>query len=269
MCIHYPRATFGDSSVLHFTCKIPHEGTLPFLDVKVKQQSENLTTKVHRKPTNIGLCLNGDRECSVKYKSFVIAANMRRAITHCSSWNDVHQELDFVAHQLVDNGCTNRDINCITRRTLHQWYAPEEQKEEKRKRKLFYMSRMNAEYKKDEAIFLHIINQNAAVTDPVSEISLIIYYQNKRTSQLLTKNSPQECDDPLKNHSVVYQFSCPANGCNYSYIGMTAIKLLRGYRCTCRRETSTSNLSGAMEICEGPFFWNQCKSSIKTETDAA
>ena len=33
------RHAFGDSSVLNFTCEFPHEGTLPFLDVKVKQNT--------------------------------------------------------------------------------------------------------------------------------------------------------------------------------------------------------------------------------------
>ena len=71
---------------------------------------KNFTTKVYRKPTNIGLCLNGHSECPEKYKSSVIAAYMKRAITHCSSWKDVHHELNFVAQQLVNNGYTNRDI---------------------------------------------------------------------------------------------------------------------------------------------------------------
>ena len=110
---------FGDSSVLNFTFEFPLECALPFLDVKVKQNSENFTAKVYRKPTNISLCLNGDSECPEKYKSSVIAAYMKRAITHCSSWNDVHHELDFMAQQLVDNGYTSRDINRI-RHTLNQ-----------------------------------------------------------------------------------------------------------------------------------------------------
>ena len=120
----------------------------------------------------------------------------------------MHHELDFVALQLIDNGYTNRDIYRITRRTLNQWYASKEQKEEKRKIKLFYRNCMHADYKKDEAIIRRIINQHITVTDPESEISLIIYYQNKRTSQLLMKNSPPVCSDPLKKHGVVYQITC-------------------------------------------------------------
>ena len=68
------RRAFGDASVLNFTCEFPHEGTLSFLYVKVQQNNDNFTTKVHRKLTNFGLCLNRDSECPVKFKSSVIAA---------------------------------------------------------------------------------------------------------------------------------------------------------------------------------------------------
>ena len=147
---------------------------------------------------NIRLCLNGDIECSAKSKSTVIAAYTKRAITHCSSWTDVHKELDFVSQQLVHNGYSNKDVQRITRRTLNQWYAQEQQREEKRKIKLFFRNFTNAKYKKDETIIRWIIADNVAVTDPDSEVDLIIYYQNKRTSQLLMKNSPQVDEDPLK-----------------------------------------------------------------------
>ena len=63
---------------------------------------------------------------------------------------------------------------------------------------------MHAECKKDEAIIRSIIDENITVTDPESKINLIIYYQNKRTSQFLMKNSPQVDEDPLKKHDVVY-----------------------------------------------------------------
>ena len=97
----------------------------------------NTATAQSRKPTNIGLCLNGDSECPVKLKSSVIAAYTKRAVSHCSSWNDVHKELDFMAHQRVDNGYSNKDVRHITRGSLNQWYAPEERGEEKRKENCF------------------------------------------------------------------------------------------------------------------------------------
>ena len=63
---------------------------------------------------------------------------------------------------------------------------------------------MHAEYKKDEAIICSIVDENVTVTDPGSEINLIMYYQNKRTSQVLMMNSPQVDEGSLKKHGVVY-----------------------------------------------------------------
>ena len=84
---------------------------------------------------------------------------------------------------------------------------------------------MHKDYKKDEAIMRRIVSSNVAARDPDCEIDLIIYYKNKRTSQLLMKNFPQVDEDPLKKHGVVYRIICPANGCTHSYIGMTTTKL--------------------------------------------
>ena len=112
------KQTFFECSVLNFTCEFPQDNTLPFLDVKVTLTRDQLTTSVYRKPTNIGLCLNGDSECPTKFKSSVISAYVNRALSHCSTWNAVHKELDCVTQQLVNNGYSNKDIQCTTRRAL-------------------------------------------------------------------------------------------------------------------------------------------------------
>ena len=218
--------TFVQCSVLRFTCEFPQEDTLPFLDVRITQNRDRLSTTVYRKPTNIGLCLNGDSECPTKFKSSVIYAYVRRALTHCSTWSEVHKELDFVAQQLVNNGYSNKDIQRVTRRVLDQWYSqPDRPDDGGRKIKVFYRNFMHPNYKKDEAALREIINNNVSVTDPDSVLNLIIYYRNKKTSQMLMRNSPKTDSDPLKKHGVVYRILCPANGCSHSYIGMTTTKL--------------------------------------------
>ena len=80
---------------------------------------------------------------------------------------------------------------------------------------MFYKGFMHKDYKKDEAIMRRIVSSNVAPTDPDSEIDLIIYYKNKRTSQMLMKNSPRVDEDPLKKHGVVYCIICPENGCPF------------------------------------------------------
>ena len=163
-------------------------------------------------------------ETVLKSKSSVIYAYTRRALTHCSTWNEVHRELDFITQQLVDNGYSNHDIQCVTKKTLDQWYNQQNRPDDGRQKKeikLHYRNFVRRNYKRDEAVFREVINNNVSATDPDSVVSLIIIYRNRKTSQLIMKKSPPADSDSLKRHSVVCRILCPANGCNYSYIGMT------------------------------------------------
>ena len=127
---------FEMCSVLRFTCEFPQDGVLPFLDVRVRQDRGGLHTSVYRKPTNLGLSLNGNSECPSKYKTSVVSSYVKRAISHCSSWNDVHQVLEHIAQQLVDNGYTNNEIQRVARRTPGHWYAEEGNDAEGTKQKI-------------------------------------------------------------------------------------------------------------------------------------
>ena len=146
--------------------------------MRIRQDRGGLQTSVYHKPINLELCLNGDSECPSKYKTYVVSSFVKRALSHCSTWNDVHQELEHIEQQLVDNGYTNKEIQRVTRTTLDHWYAEEDNDAEgtKRKTKLFYRSFMHKDYKKDEAIMRRIVSSNVAASDPDSEIDLIIYY---------------------------------------------------------------------------------------------
>ncbi|XP_066946048.1 uncharacterized protein [Macrobrachium rosenbergii] len=63
------RTTFGECSVLRFTCKHSVEDALPLLDVQAQQSLTGYTITVYKKPTNPGLCFNGSSECPDRYKS--------------------------------------------------------------------------------------------------------------------------------------------------------------------------------------------------------
>ena len=86
---------------------------------------------------------------------------------------------------------------------------------------LFYRNFMHVNYKRDEVALKEIITNNVNVTDPDSVLNLIIFFKNKKTSQLIMKNFPQMDSDPLKKHRIL----CPLDGCNHSYIGMTTTNL--------------------------------------------
>ena len=104
------RQRLQQASGLNFTIESSINGTMPFLDILVKQTNESFTTEVYVKATNPGLCLNGRSECPQRYKDSTIGAYIRRALTHCSTWQQVHQEIERSTQVLVNNGFREKDI---------------------------------------------------------------------------------------------------------------------------------------------------------------
>ncbi|XP_064106786.1 uncharacterized protein LOC135215761 [Macrobrachium nipponense] len=88
------RQQFLRNSALNFTIEFSSEDRLPFLDVLITKTTPKMTTTVYTKSTNLGLCLNGKSECPARFKTTTVRAFVRRALTHCSAWQDTHSELD-------------------------------------------------------------------------------------------------------------------------------------------------------------------------------
>ncbi|XP_064106976.1 uncharacterized protein LOC135215952 [Macrobrachium nipponense] len=88
---------FQQCSVLNYTVEHSSDNRLPFLDVLVSKTEDGLRTSIYTNKTNLGLCLNGDSECPARFKSTSVRALVRRALSHCSTWQDTHQELDRIS----------------------------------------------------------------------------------------------------------------------------------------------------------------------------
>ena len=181
----------------------------------------------------MGLCLNGNSECPRRYMISTINAYVRRALTHCSSWKSVHEELERLTQVLVNNGYPNSDINAAINRTIDKWnQRQEDNKSSKNNIKLYYRSYMSSSYKTDERVIKDIVYNNVKPTNPDQEIQLVIYYKNTKTSHLLIKNNPGRTKAPLKEDHVIYEHSCTIEGCgSQSYIGMTRTTLSRRLTC--------------------------------------
>ncbi|XP_068224118.1 uncharacterized protein [Palaemon carinicauda] len=57
------------------------DGQLPCLDVLISPNTTGFDTSVYIKPTNLGLCLNGDSECPTRYKASTIKAYACRVLS--------------------------------------------------------------------------------------------------------------------------------------------------------------------------------------------
>ncbi|XP_076059494.1 uncharacterized protein LOC143036132 [Oratosquilla oratoria] len=105
-----------DTSGLTFTIEYSVEGSMPFLDILVKQQQGKFNTDTYVKPTNTGQCMNGRSECPQRYKNSTISAYIRRAFTHCSTWTKAHTEIVRSTQVLLKNGFDKKDIDTVTKK---------------------------------------------------------------------------------------------------------------------------------------------------------
>ena len=98
---------------------------------------------------------------------------------------------------------------------------------------------MSSAYKKDEKVLKEIVHKNCKPTND-HKLKLIIYYRNPRTSSLILQNNPTKQADKLKQHNVVYKYSCNLNKdgalCNEVYIGHTTQTLSQRLTYQCKTE---------------------------------
>ena len=187
---------------------------------------------MYRKDTDVGRCLNANSECPSRYKVSVIRAFIRRAIRNCSTYELLHVEFCRIKQVLVNNGYSNAEID----REIKLYMEKERENTNVAKTnktgqmiQLYYKNHMSTAYKVDERAIRDIILNNVVCVNPSDQLRLTIYYQNRKTSQLLIRNSP-ECGDFLKRTNVVYQFACPHEDCRLrpvNYIGVTTTSLSR------------------------------------------
>ena len=227
------RKRLQESSGLNFTIERSINGTMPFLDVLVKQIDESFKTEVYTKTTNPGHCLNGRSECPQRYKDSTIGAYIRRAITHSSTWEQIHQEIERSTQVLVNNGYREKDISRLTKRIIDKWYNNNYNNnslKEKNDIVIFYRAFYSSAHQEDERIITKIVMDNVKPVDSNKKVKLQIYYKNKKTSHLLLKNSPDIKSEALQKSHVVYKFTCKQGNCEVlhsTYIGMTTTKLTR------------------------------------------
>ena len=153
--------------------------------------NDNFNTEVYTKPTNNGQCLNGRSECPQKYKDSIITAYIRKAITHCRDWKGVHAEIKRSTDVLLANGYNKDDIEKQTNKILDNWYNNKESNKVEYI-KLYYKSHFSTKYTEDERIMRQIVKKNVAPTDPNKKLLFTIYYKNKKTKDLLLRNSPKK-----------------------------------------------------------------------------
>ena len=75
-----------------------------------------------------------------------------------------------------------------------------------------------------------IVKKNVTPSDPNKKLLFTIYYKNKKTSDLLLRNSPKIEKKEIQKSNVIYRYTCSRGNCEAlpsTYIGMTTMRLTR------------------------------------------
>ena len=230
------KEAFEEQSVLRFTYELSNHNKIAFLDVWIEAEGGKCVTSVHRKPTDEGNCLNARSECPERYKSSVIKSFVRRALTHCSTWENVSAELTRTRQVLINNGYSNRQVDAEIKAQMDKMHD-NKATDKKEKINLFYRSQMNSSYQLEERIMRDIITSHVESTDPDKQLNLVIYYNTAKTSGLVLQNNMhakrqrQKQNGHLQRTNVIYRYNCPEVGCRRlqtdKYIGATTTTLSR------------------------------------------
>ena len=222
---------FKSNSVLNFTSEHSQAKTLPFLDVLVKQKERRFETTVFTKATNIGRCLNARGECPDNYKKSVVRAYVNRAFTHCTTWKDVHAELDRIRQLLTNNGYQDSMIETAISKKMEEFHL-QTSRETPKEEDLIIYHRLDygTAYHEECHALKGIMNRGVTPKDPYKKILLRVYSKPNLTSSLVMKNNTAPEGPKEMCTNVVYKFSCPEETCkspSTDYLGYTTTTLRR------------------------------------------
>ena len=88
---------------IRFTLEKEENNSLAFLDVLVTRDASGFNTTVFRKKTFTGLGCNFYSFCFSNFKLNSIFTLVHRALTHTSTWQYFHKEIEFLTEYLVNN----------------------------------------------------------------------------------------------------------------------------------------------------------------------
>ena len=223
--VKYLKNNLEKHSVLKFSIENNVNHKLPFLDILVDNEGHKFNTKVYRKTTNIGLCMDGRSECPERYKKSVITSYLNRAHKVSTTKEDLEEEIKYIRTMLGNNNYSNKMID---KEIDNFKNSKNETNQDNLRIKLFFKAQFHQNYFLDEKILKNIIKNNVRAANPNSKVNLMIYYQSKKTSNLVMKNSVDSESDDLKKTNVVYEFKCPMSHDQVaSYIGITQNSLSR------------------------------------------
>ena len=218
---------FQQHSVLNFTYELHTNNKLPFLDISVTSTPTGFKTAIHYKPTDHGMCLNANSKCPDKYKRSVIHNYIHRAYKYSQTWESFHHEIMHIKQTLINNNYSNSMVDQEISKYLDTKFSPPNPHIHNTI-PVYYRNQMHDNYKIDEKVVKEIVKNHVKCIDSNYKINLIVYYKNRKTSNLVVKNNLSPPKPYFQNTDLVYAFKCPLSHPKVTlYVGYTRTTLLR------------------------------------------
>ena len=245
---------------ISFTCDSEINQILPFLDIKIKRDSEKFTTSIYRKPTFTGLMSKFYDFSPKDYKVNLIATLVCRAYRICSDYFAFDNEISTLKTVLQGNGYPLQFIERNVGQILVKLRAPFESGEvlnfDVPKHILYFTTYYLGDVSKIMAGEVKSILQ-----EHFPQIHLRVLYKSCNTvgNHFSYKDKiPEECVSNL-----IYKYTC--DSCKAFYIGKTQLQ----FRCRIAQHMGVSPRTGkevatkvASDIRDHSL---KCKTHIKKE----
>ena len=221
--INLLKTKFEEASVLQFTYEIEKHNELTFLDVNITHKNNQIETSVHTKSTHSG-DINYHSIAPDRYKTGIIKSMLNRAYTISSNWDAFHAEVERLKQMFTNNNFPIKLIDETIKQFLDKkMNGSNEPVNPTNNIQLYYRNQMSQQYKQEEKNLRNIVNNFISPSHDRS-LTIAIYYKNTKLRQLFIKNNLHQ---DTSNSHVVYQYTCPMDGCNPSqiYIGYTTTSL--------------------------------------------
>jgi hypothetical protein len=221
---------------IKFTCDHEENATLPFLDMNIKHNFNQISTSMYRKPTFTGLFSKYASFTPILYKKNLVSTLTFRAFKICSDYFTFDKEINFIKSVLQLNGYPLSFIELHIKKTLNRLYTPFNQPEV-----------LNFDVPKPIVLFPTYFLGDVSKTVSKELSGLVCRYYPQIRLRLIYKSlstvgsafklkdkMPKDCMSCL-----IYQYKC--DSCNAIYIGKTE----QNFRCRISQHQGVSFRTGA------------------------
>ena len=160
----------------------------------------------------------------------VISAYVKRAFTHCSTWKDLHAELDRIRQLLTNNGYTDKMIEAAISKKMEEFNQQATGNPIEESLTIYHRLDYSSAYREECQALKGIFSRGVTPRDPYKKIHLRIFSKPNLTSSLVMRNSTAPIGTKEMRTNVVYKFVCPEEMCKShakDYIGHTSTTIRR------------------------------------------